>query len=519
MVRHTYLVLAVIAILVGFASLPAAAQSGRTFYIDYASGSNSNSGTSESTPWKTDPYMQTAAACTGTGSAPSYAHQAGDHFIFKGGVSWPAACFEMLVAAGGSPTAPDYYGVDKAWYEGSYWTQPKFDLDYSVPSGNFVVGGYNLSYITFDNFEIVHQGIGGSSASVCGGTGATPYATQAAFEFTGTSHAVTVQNSYMHDWVTTSSGGYGFLQYSAGSIFNATLADGNTISDADGWYGESHKPMTFGGAIQNVAEARNNTIHDTMAGMFSVASVHGNELYGISGQGQTVDPCVHSQVIESDNAEPGTIYNNLIHDNYHGSIPVGVVIYECAATIIYNNVMYNNNVPGYNADITIGDTGFCANGGTGGTVHIYNNTIDCSNGVACFATDAKGTLQETVNLKDNNFITNGSAINLQSSIQTFNNTNNYTMRTSEASTYGFTSANKYAPTSSDSNITGTGVNLTNSCVGTLSSLCSDAEGATWFGGSYVARQTTGGWDLGAYRFGAASASQPSPPTGLTAIVQ
>lgn len=43
-----------------FASRNVNAQN-RTFFIDYVGGSNSNNGTSESTPWKTHPYMQTAS--------------------------------------------------------------------------------------------------------------------------------------------------------------------------------------------------------------------------------------------------------------------------------------------------------------------------------------------------------------------------------------------------------------------------------------------------------------------------
>src|SRR6266849_6576900 len=106
-----YFLFALISALIGFANLPAAAQSGRTFYIDYAGGSNSNAGTKAS-PWKTHTYMQTGSACTGSGSAPGYSHQAGDQFIFKGGVTWPAACFVFGITHGGTSSVQDYYGVD-----------------------------------------------------------------------------------------------------------------------------------------------------------------------------------------------------------------------------------------------------------------------------------------------------------------------------------------------------------------------------------------------------------------------
>ena len=66
--------------------------SARIFYVDYQSGSNSNSGTKEQ-PWKTHPYMnyQGAPIWGPVWSGTGYSHVAGDRFIFKGGVTWPSA--------------------------------------------------------------------------------------------------------------------------------------------------------------------------------------------------------------------------------------------------------------------------------------------------------------------------------------------------------------------------------------------------------------------------------------------
>src|ERR1039457_1415043 len=65
-----------------------------TYYIDYAGGNNSNNGTSTSTPWKSQPYMTNAA---GRGGAlPTYPLDAGDHFILKGGETWPNPCFPIV---------------------------------------------------------------------------------------------------------------------------------------------------------------------------------------------------------------------------------------------------------------------------------------------------------------------------------------------------------------------------------------------------------------------------------------
>ena len=106
-----------------FGTVSAAAQSARTFYIDWDSGSDSNSATARTAPWKRHPYM--------IGFTGSYSHVAGDRFIFKGGVSWPVSCFQMVIESGGTSAARDYYGVDKTWFTGAAWSRPKFDLNSS----------------------------------------------------------------------------------------------------------------------------------------------------------------------------------------------------------------------------------------------------------------------------------------------------------------------------------------------------------------------------------------------------
>jgi len=55
---------------------------GATYYIDYSIGLDANGGASTSGPWERHPYMQ--------GFSGSYSHFAGNQFIFKGGLTWPA---------------------------------------------------------------------------------------------------------------------------------------------------------------------------------------------------------------------------------------------------------------------------------------------------------------------------------------------------------------------------------------------------------------------------------------------
>src|SRR5208283_2026043 len=72
-----------------------------TYYIDYASGSDSNNGTSIAKPWKRCPGMK--------GFTGSYSHSAGDKFVFKGGVIWPVAALRLTIAKSGANDNPDIY--------------------------------------------------------------------------------------------------------------------------------------------------------------------------------------------------------------------------------------------------------------------------------------------------------------------------------------------------------------------------------------------------------------------------
>ncbi len=97
----------------------------RTFYISYASGSESNSGTSESSPWKRAPGMREFTA--------TYSHKAGDHFVFEGGVTWPNSALPLAPPEGregsGEPSSPDVYGVNESWYTGASYKAPIFNAE------------------------------------------------------------------------------------------------------------------------------------------------------------------------------------------------------------------------------------------------------------------------------------------------------------------------------------------------------------------------------------------------------
>ena len=479
--------------------------------------------------------MTTGSSCTGSGSAPSYTHQAGDQFIFKGGVTWPAACFDMYIPSGGSASAQDYYGTcggqssapaacSGATWPSTGWTRPLFDLNYSTPArGDHVIisvgaGAFSpgQGYITIDDLEIAHQAITGSATDVISGTAIALGGTFATDASVGT----IVENCYLHDWVGASSGytsGGVTPAYSAGGVSGAALFTNNVTSDANGYYyvGGSKNTEVQGGGCQGCVEMSFSTVHDGFIGCSACVSVHDSEFYNIKGG---LDIAFHTHVIYEDQGNvmnSKAIYNNAIHDNY-----AGLNINVDYGTAIYNNVMWNNlnNVAIYLDQCPPGQGPCGDNSAIVG--YVFNNTIDQSNGSAgCYkwyGTAGLGTLYQ-----QNNICIPGSNSAGSFSVTTLHSSNNYTMSTSEASTYGFTSANKYAPTSSDSNIAAQGVNpmssLALSSTNFLSALQYDTAGAPWYGSSYNLRTT---WAPGAFVIGAStqSASKPTPPSGLSVTI-
>lgn len=455
--------------------------------------------------------MQTGSACTGSGSAPSYSHVAGDHFIFKGGVTWPAACFRMLISSGGtSAGVQDYYGVDQTWFNGGSWRRPLFDMNYVATTGNHIfITGSGVGFVTIDNIEVYRQLVDTTAAYHAAGSAVQA---EAAYSV----GLITVQNSYFHDWATNKNftdAAYG--DWGSGCLIGGILMFKTTCSDANGYVfsgGVKINNVPFAGACENCIEVSNSTFTRVIAACFAVGRCHDSEFYNIDASAS--DPLCnatghgcHSQVIEADNNTPDAVYNNFIHGVHN----IGVNIYDCDNSQIYNNVMWDND-----KNIMVG-TG-CVGSSSSSVLSVYNNTIDCSNGTACFNTDSKGTLPGTVSLRNNLWITNGSPLNIVSAITTLVNDHNYTMSTSEANSYGFTGANKYAARSSNPHVVSQAANLLSVATGTLAALALDAAGAAWFGGTYTTRPTATPWDLGAYQFGAQSSTGPAPPSNLAATV-
>jgi hypothetical protein len=124
--------------------------SAATYYIDYVSGLDTNTGTSMSTPWQRVPGMQ--------GFAGAYTHQAGDTFVFKGGVRWPSSLYPWNVTSSGLSGSPDTYTTNPSWFTGSSFSQPIFDDGSSHPGPMGMLSATSVGYLTFNNLTFTNCG-------------------------------------------------------------------------------------------------------------------------------------------------------------------------------------------------------------------------------------------------------------------------------------------------------------------------------------------------------------------------
>jgi len=147
-----------------------------TYYIDYASGSDSNNGTSTSTSWKHSPGMSSFSG--------SYSHSAGDVFVFKGGVTWPSAAIPVQITNSGTNGSPDIYmggqrcgqSDSVACNGGKIWGTgyPIFDGectgDCSTGEEYGIYTTSSKSYITIDGIKFSKQGFLGRGIEILRGS-------------------------------------------------------------------------------------------------------------------------------------------------------------------------------------------------------------------------------------------------------------------------------------------------------------------------------------------------------------
>jgi hypothetical protein len=546
--------------------------SATTYYIA-ANGSDSNNGTSQTTPWQHAPGMP---KCTGV--CASKTPQPGDKFIFRGGDTWHFSNSSATVYIGGSwnwswagtstncnfdasvgavvRTSCIYLGVDQTWYSGASWVRPIVTMDNPL-STSFVsscaylddsFNGWNITgggYVQIDNFD--YQGnCSGSSPS-------------ASFTGTGASGPVEWSNNYFHGWTVATGGNYGgYVEVGCGGggcsgfvLFDHNVMDGSDSTGASTAYTGTEKGMGICTDVEfNVIRYVSNFCVDGSQGSSgSHAHIYHDNLFEYlynpnGGHGNVIE--MVSGVSPGNSSGPVYFYNNITRHIGEG-VTYDLIPNSGGYVYIVNNVFYDIG----NGANCLGPNG---NGAASAiTAYIYNNTFDYqvnaqggTNGGCKVAAGAP----VTVNFQNNHFINypSNSISAVWNGTGTGNDNGNEVWQSeSAANAEGYAESNGYAPPAAcSSSACGTvGAANNNHSLVSVFTPTSMAYGSgtsagvveIGYGGGYGVsfpattmnpRQSTAGsctqgtpgcWDAGAYQFASSSASQPNAPTGLTAVVQ
>jgi peptidoglycan hydrolase-like protein with peptidoglycan-binding domain len=410
------------------------ADQGRTFYIDYSNGLDTNNGLSKETPWKTHPFM--------TGFSGSYVHESGDSFLFKGGVVWPRTSFQMNVIAGGSDDSNrDYYGVDREWFSGSTWSRPIFDFENTLinPNGwgsqSAGVLINNASYITFEGIEFVRfrqrlyrPGIDQSD----------PGYAAASITILGLSSYITIEDSVVRDWSIPTPIPYGYIDGGAGEggIVAAVWSGGGAgIKILNNEFHQNGSNTRSGMALYLSGEIAYNRFHHLSDVIVGSGNIHDNLVHDIE---DATCPQLHENVFYMTGSS--NVFNNIVY-NTTAAAPVYYLEPSRSSgsgtTLVYNNVAFNTGYAPLSVDIDSGS-------GTSHIIKVYNNSFK-RNGSVVRVVDRNHPLG-VLELKNNHFISNSEVMDIPAgTVLSFIQENNITDTIEVANQVGATNENFLKP--------------------------------------------------------------------------
>jgi len=503
------------------------------FYIS-AAGADTNSGTSESSPWAHAPGMPNCS-----GNCANTNPKGGEGFIFRGGDAWhfgnsgaaPSTGGTWSVSSNGGSGSPIYFGIDPTWFSGSAWARPVLTGDnpltphpgtyadsvsscaYQTGGGNNMVDSSAATYVTFDNFEFT---------GMCQKDIGAPWSADIYMHRGGT--GTVYEHLYFHGWthVPFSASGTTWnmeaMQGGQGETTFQCVVDG---SDSDPGGGGA---FFEGGSVvsQSVFRYTSQIVTTTMH------SIHDNLF---EHWFQPSDGLSHGNVLES-SGEPASnnaVYNNVFRYigtdcngcsfvNFWPQPSVGYTDY------FFNNVEYNTS-PAINGNYF--NVGQNSNSGAQGTIDSFNNTWENTTEGAIMTCDPSG-YPEPATFSNNHYITDGGSAYVSCPSSTVK-TSELLQTHSQASGQGYTASAPYAfsPPASSGPTISAGTNVSSTFCGTLSGSSDpvlQAAGAacqldTRYACVYVSTSHTvacsgrgalprsgGGWSIGAYQSGVTPAA-------------
>ena len=509
--------------------------SATTYYIA-ANGSDSNNGTTKTTPWLHAPGM---AGCSSGCAAAS--PKPGDSFLFRGGDTWTISS-QWTWSWGGTNGNYIVIGVDQTWHSGGTWTRPIFTGAGTYPGNG---GGAFLAFAsgTPSYLDIGYLEFTGLNWSVCLSGAVDSY-----IGMTGNSSGILVHDNYFHGW-THSAGvcednnaeavaSYGGNGDNTNKFYRNVISGADTTKDS--FMGLEDAP--FGEVYQNQFEfieyAMNGTCH----------LVHDNTLLSVGFLVYAGGVSHTGEMISNLDAPDGCIfYNNVVRYSFaggSGGVPIWQTPNLGKTSYAFNNVFPDSPPIGGTA-LWCGEF-FISNSSGGGTCTWFNNTMECgadsnpSNTCFRIGTGQPGVHPAAINEYNNHTIGNV-AVNylspecVSACTLTVKNSVAHTKSAANAQGYSMGQTYPFSPTLVTNSTVGTGLNESALCtaIGAISATAGTAcLSDTTYGVSYnpanhtvswpartpVARPGVGPWDIGAYQFNSSTSGQPNPPTGLAATV-
>ena len=309
-----------------------------TYYVDYSSGSDSNSGTSKASPWKNAPAMYICAnSCSGSKINPA------DSIILKGCVTWPNSVFPWKPTFSGSSGNPIYIGVDKTWWDNtvpgcsSAWNRPIMDpqgatTDPGSTGVEMLFDNRSASYITWDNFEVINwytypdTSNGSNEAFV--------------FFVSSASHGasnITVENMYVHHWINP------YISIGTGNITGGSCTITNYVpysyspAPASSWVnvpgGLNLQSLPQG---TNIPEGNNSPVVRAISGSnpYTLTFTNSSGCPSSSHTSAVIQIGIDAGVIVGGNSagDPGTVISNNVFDGSDTAAALWNPYGDCGAT-------------------------------------------------------------------------------------------------------------------------------------------------------------------------------------------
>lgn len=492
------------------------------FYVSKSTGTDTNNGTSETTPWAHMPGMpDCTSTCASTSPSP------GTGIILRGGDNWVSSDLPITWLWNGTGSHPIYVGVDKTWYNsgtcGALWCRPIFSA--SGTSGD-VFSLVNRSWVIFDNIEVTGMTNAQNGCRMSGGSN------------------VRCTQLYFHGWShTASSNNVGFFsQCGTGSMVDHNVVDGS----------DSSKNTMNGVFISCAGTIQYNYFNYVVSGVLGSVDNFNHNIILHSVTSADGDHCNGMFVFGPQTGLTLDVYNNIVGSMIcSGGVNFWLNGNASPGSSLWVSTAYNNLILASAASGNVFNIGGHPSQGNSGAYNVYNNTIVALNGGACLG-NGEPSPRSTTNFANNHCI-GGSIICDGAGTTCVNGGGNLLQSVSTANSQGYTSTElqEYSPinacTASTCSTLSAGINVTSLCTGNLTALCTSTSYPTYnatnhtmgVGNASPAGITRGtSWDTGAYQFsggtvggavslvqqvgighGVQTGTYPFPPTGTFASSQ